>query len=232
MLIREGNSWISYVNDSESDISGYLIYPHCPYDYCLPPYPNVKISLNDVDGADVQCANKRSGILCSVCQNQQNLSLSLGNSHCIYCSDSWYLQMIAVAIGVLLAGIFLVAILMLLNLTVAIGTLNGLIFYANIVGASNYTLLTGSSSATKLLTILTSWINLDINIEFDICFQRNGHLLENLAKNGFSYVCHISCGHGNCCKQILNEIFSADFKKKSCGYSSYSDPTLLYNAPA
>ena len=168
MLIREDTSWISYVNDS--DVSGYLTYPHCPFDYCLPPFPSVKISLNNVNGADAQCANKRSGILCSVCQSQQNLSLSLCNSHCIYCSDSWYLQMIAIIIGILLAGIVLVATVMLLNLTVASGSLNGLIFYANIVGASNYTLLTGSSSATKFLTILTSWINLEINIGFDICF--------------------------------------------------------------
>ena len=29
------NSWITYVNDS--DPSGYIIYPNCPFDYCQPP---------------------------------------------------------------------------------------------------------------------------------------------------------------------------------------------------
>jgi hypothetical protein len=123
--------------------------------------------LNDVNGADAQCANNRSGMLCSVCDIQRNLSLSFGNSHCIHCSESWYL---AIIIGTLMAGIVLVALLMLMNLTVAVGTLNGLIFYANIIGAGGHAFFTGSSSATKFLSILTSWINLDIDIGFDICF--------------------------------------------------------------
>ena len=170
VLTREGtSSWINFINDS--DLSGYLIYPHCPFDYCLPPYPSVEINLNDVNGADAQCANKRSGILCSVCETQQNLSLSLGNSHCINCSeDLYYIQMVAIIIGALLAGIVLVALMMWLNLTVAVGTLNGLIFYANIVGASSNAFLAGSSSSTKFLIVLTSWINLDINFGLDVCF--------------------------------------------------------------
>ena len=35
----------------------------------------------------------------------------------------------------ILAGIALVALLLILNMTVAVGTLNGLIFYANVVYA-------------------------------------------------------------------------------------------------
>ena len=33
-------------------------------------------------------------------------------------------------------GVLLVALILILNMTVAVGTINGLIFYANIVGAS------------------------------------------------------------------------------------------------
>ena len=94
ILIREDTSWINFINDS--GVSGYLIYSHCPFDYCLPPYPSVQINLNDINGANAQCAKKRSGMLCSVCETQQNLSLSLGNSHCIHCSMSWYLQTIVI----------------------------------------------------------------------------------------------------------------------------------------
>ena len=36
----------------------------------------------------------------------------------------------------ILSGVLLVALLLLLNLTVALGTLNGVIFYVNIVGAN------------------------------------------------------------------------------------------------
>lgn len=122
-LIRKGNFWITFINSSSTDnSSGYLIYPHCPLDYCLPPYLNVQINLNTNKGADAQCANNRSGILCGVCQ--PGLSLSLGSSHCIQCPKDWYRWFIAIVIGSLLAGIVLVTLLMVLNLTVAVGMLN------------------------------------------------------------------------------------------------------------
>ena len=47
----------------------------------------------------------------------------------------------AITIAAILAGIALVALLLVLNMTVAVGTLNGLIFYANIVFANKSILL-------------------------------------------------------------------------------------------
>ena len=73
----------------------------------------------------------RSGVLCGSCQ--QNLSHVLGTSNCKECSSN-FLLLIPVFI---VAGIALVAFLMLLNLTVSVGTINGLIFYANIVRANH-----------------------------------------------------------------------------------------------
>ena len=43
-----------------------------------------------------------------------------------------------IVIGSLLAGFILVGSLLILNLTVATGILNGVIFYANIVAANQY----------------------------------------------------------------------------------------------
>ena len=228
-LIREGTSWVNFINDS-NNMSGYIVYPHCPFDYCLPPYPSIEIYLNDINGANAQCANKRSGLLCSACDDQQNLSLSLGNSHCIHRSKSWYL---AIIIGTLLAGIVLVALLMLINLTVAVGTLNGLIFYANTIGAGGHALFTGSSSATKFLDILISWINLDIDIGFDVCFITGlDTYWKTWLRFGFPlYVIFLVVMMIVVSKLTLNEIFSAYFTKKSGGYSSHSDLTILYNVP-
>ncbi len=64
------------------------------------------------------------------------------------------------------AGVLLVAFLLLLNLTVAVGTINGLIFYANIV-AANEALIFPSNSNTYLdiLRVFIAWINLDFGIE-------------------------------------------------------------------
>ena len=164
-LIRENNVWITHINTSSSaSIYQYLIHPNCPFDYCHPPSSKVEINLNMLNGADAQCANGRSGLLCGTCQ--PGLSLSIGSSSCIPCSTNWLAVMIVTIIASLLAGIALVVLLLMLNLTVAVGTLNGIIFYANIVGAnSNIFLL---SSKPNLASVIISWLNLEIG--FDACF--------------------------------------------------------------
>ena len=62
---RYGNFWIGFNNENDC---GFLIYSYCPLDYCLPSTSNVNINLNLVNGSDAQCANNRSGLLCSLCQ--------------------------------------------------------------------------------------------------------------------------------------------------------------------
>lgn len=85
VLTRYGNFWITYINDS-SGSSGFVVYSHCPLDYCL---ANVPVNLNYFNGSDdSQCAKSRSGILCGACQ--PGLSLSLGSSSCLQCSTAWY----------------------------------------------------------------------------------------------------------------------------------------------
>ena len=56
---------------------------------------------------------------------------------------------------------------MTLNLTVAIGKMNGLIFYANIIDSSKNIFYIPSC---KVYSILISWLNLDIG--FDVCFYK------------------------------------------------------------
>ena len=166
-LVRRGNFWIGLINDTNitsENSNPFLIYPYCPLGYCLPPTSDVFINLNLVNGADAQCANNRSGLLCALCQ--PGLSLSLGSSQCISYSKAklWYVPLLLVAI---VAGILLVALLMMLNLTVAIGTLNGMIFYANIFSANSSMYFSGLSSI-KYYSVLISWFNLDVG--FDVCF--------------------------------------------------------------
>ena len=127
-------------------------------DYCLPPNSNIHINFNLVNGSDAQCAYNRSGLLCSHCQS--GLSLSHGSSRCIPCSKEWYkraIPIVAISIGI---GTLLVALLMLLNLTVAVGTLNGLIFFANIVDANRSTFFSGLSLSARFYSVLISWLNL------------------------------------------------------------------------
>ena len=162
-VITKGQTtaWIGYVN-STNGTSGYLVYPYCPYRYCLPPDVLVDINLNIPDGADTQCTHNRSGILCGTCA--QGLSLSLGSSKCISCPYHWKGLLVVIIFGQFTAGVLLVIVILSLNLTVAVGTLNGIIFYANIVAANTSTFFPSSS----FLTVFIAWINLELGI--DTCF--------------------------------------------------------------
>ena len=157
---RKDNAWFSYVSGNNTDHQGYVLHRYCPFDYCHPPSENVSINLNVDNGADDLCAFNRSGKLCGTCK--EGLSLSLGSSRCRPCSHDWLTLLIVFAI----AGVLLVAFLLELNFTVAVGTFNGLIFYANIFAANRAIFF--PSDETKFLTIFIAWLNLDFG--FETCF--------------------------------------------------------------
>ena len=156
------NSWITHINDT--DPPGYVIHPNCPLDYCRPLTENVSMNLNLPDGSDAQCAYNRSGVLCGGCQ--EHLSLSLGSSRCLFCHSHWPAVFVVILLAAIVAGILLVTALLALNMTVAVGLINGFIFYANIVAANNAVFF--PSSEPSFPTVFVAWLNLDIGI--DVCF--------------------------------------------------------------
>ena len=162
-ITRRENFWISYVKNTLSNSSGYVIYPHCPFDYCYTPVKQVSINLNHPNGSDAQCASNRTGTLCGTCK--PGLSVSLGSSKCVYCPTYWPGLLVTIAIVFILSGIGLVAFLLALNLTVAIGTFNAIIFYANIVAANKSALF---PSGVSFASVFISLLNFDPG--FDVCF--------------------------------------------------------------
>ena len=150
------NDWVGFVNESTSN-TGLLVHL-CSFDYCLER--PVNISLSVPNGADMQCAFNRANLLCGECK--QGLSLVLGSSKCMKCTD----QHLALLLPFAILGILLVALILVLNMTVAVGTINGLIFYANIVGAAQSVFFSGKEVLP--LKIFIAWLNLDIGIE--TCF--------------------------------------------------------------
>lgn len=64
-------------------------------------------------------------------------------------------------------GMALVAFLLVCNMTISHGTMNGLIFYANVLSTSGLLTL-NNCSINPVLTVFTAWINLDLGIE--TCF--------------------------------------------------------------
>ena len=116
---------------------GVIAHQHCPFDYCSAE--SVSIRLED---QDEQCAFNRAGILCGGCKT--NFSRVLGSSKCKKCSST---RLPVIVLIFLLTGSLLVTFLMILNLTVSAGTVNGLIFYANIIRAQHTTFTSDISNS-------------------------------------------------------------------------------------
>ena len=149
-----------------------LLHDHCPFDYCKTT--PVRITMKEPD-ISKQCAFNRTGTLCGQCK--EGLSLVFGTSRCLPCSNMYLTLFIALAV----AGVVLVVFLFLFDLTVSIGTINGLIFYANIVKINEAIFFPpGDNSALK---VFISWVNLDLGIE--TCFY-NG--MDSYAKAWFQFV--------------------------------------------
>ncbi len=151
---RSGTAWVNASFHNYSSI-GVIVSKYCPDNYCKPEAVSVNL-----EHPDTQCAFSHSGILCGGCQS--GLSLALGSARCLPCSNDY----LALLIPFALAGFALVFFIKLLNLTVADGTLNGLIFYANIVRANQGAWIPIDDN--NILTVFIAWLNLDLGIE--TCF--------------------------------------------------------------
>ena len=151
-LSRQGDIWIGNISEC------IIVQTPCPLDYCNLTKANFSFA-----DPNSQCAKNRNGILCGGCKN--NFSLALGSNNCIQCTQFSYLALI---IPFAAAGFGLVALLMVLNLTVSIGTINGLIFYASIVKISENTGIFFPNGLIPVLSQFIAWLNLDLGIE--TCF--------------------------------------------------------------
>ena len=162
---HDSEFWMGYTDDK-----GLILHSHCPFDYC-----SSNTMYLAVDDSDKQCSNNRSGLLCGQCS--QTFSLALGSSRCLQCSDNYLWLLLAFAV----AGVLLVLLLLILNLTVAAGTINGLVFYANVLAVNSATFL--QPHTTNILTVFIAWINLDLGIE--TCFYDG---MDTYAKTWLQFV--------------------------------------------
>ena len=152
---KENNFWMKALY-SNGTYQGLVIHPSgCPFDYCV--NTPTTFTLTDLDA---QCDHNRSGTLCGSCIH--NFSSTLGSLHCLPCSNTYILLILPFA----LAGVVLVALLLFLRLTMAYGTLNGMVFYANMVQINRHIFF--PLGETNILTVFIAWMNLDLGIE--TCF--------------------------------------------------------------
>ena len=157
------DAWIGVVNNLTVGVS-----KNCPAGYC---------NLGEVDfsGLGLICDGNRTGVVCGDCDN--GLSVQFGSTKCSKCSSMWLLSIAVYA----LAGILLVILLFVLRLTVDKGTVNGLIFYANILGINARYFL--RDSKLQFLLIFISLVNLELG--FPVCFY-NG--MNDIVKTGLQFV--------------------------------------------
>ena len=148
-ISRSGLVWIS-TDDNET-----VAASNCPYNYCN--REEINVSLEDPDS---QCNFNHSGTLCGGCQ--PGLSLALGTNQCLHCPNT----PLALFLPFALTGAVLVCFIKVIDLTISQGTLNGLVFYANVVKANEYLLY--NEKQTNPLAVFIAWLNLDLGIE--TCF--------------------------------------------------------------
>ena len=153
-VLRPANSWISASTTDNTHV--YQVSSNCPFNYCL-PHP----SYLNLSSPNSQCQFDRSGVLCGQCEH--GLSVVFGSSQCKHCSNIYLFIIIPIAI----AGIILVTMLFIINLTVLNETINTFTFYVNIVNINMLTFYPVCQPGTCICTLI-SLFNLDLGIE--TCF--------------------------------------------------------------
>ena len=143
--------WIGLCNDNKTLI--------CFTDSCPPFYCKKSEFMFNILNQNLQCnhENRRKGFICSECP--EGFSSIFGEHQCLDCKGMWYLTILLYAC----AGLAIVCLLLLFNLTVMHGAINGICLYANIMYLY-YTYLeenTVHSTHTEIALSLLRVLNLE-----------------------------------------------------------------------
>lgn len=169
--------WLGIVKESTLGISA-----HCPLSYCT-NVENYNYYLKSNNGSSIFmlrnnnhtkniCVDGRNDTLCGKCN--YGLSTVFGSTICKECS-SWWLCTTAVYAAL---GPLVIYLLYALRLTLASGTLNGILFYVQIMNGFQLCNNDGNINfETRFCSIFTSLLTL--NLGFPVCFY-NG--MSELAK--------------------------------------------------
>ena len=146
---NSSNFWIG----PDPNTSNVLFYDECPHGYCI-GFTNFSLTDNST------CENNRRGRLCGKCI--EGYSLLIGGVKCKDCSNSNLALLLVFAA----LGILLVALIFLIQITVASGTVNALILYMDIVFVNRNLLL--PPNFFPGYAVIIAWFNLNFGIE--TCF--------------------------------------------------------------
>ena len=159
LIKHPGKMWIKPLLNRNYSYEGFMWIQNCPKIFCKIQNSSYPIWLNfSSSDVDSQCAYNRTGIMCRSCKEYH--SLTLNNLNCHACSNS----SIGLTLVFLAAGIAIIGVLLALHMTVASGTINGLILYANVLNISKDLFFPPEQTNSNPLTIFIAWLNLDFGI--------------------------------------------------------------------
>ena len=162
-ISRPGNAWMQPMWDkNHSEYLGFIWHDNCPLGYCKSTQEPIELDFSNMSTSDSLCTENRTGRLCGACR--QNYSLTLHDYTCRVCENKFLSLLLFFAVS----GIALIAVLLVLRITVATGTINGLILYANIVSVNRDIFFPPDIIDVYPLTVFLAWLNLDFGVS--TCF--------------------------------------------------------------
>ena len=173
-------------NSTIFGITGDCPLEHCNADLYLHSFKLINESFWLANSSNLSkhvpiCLTNRNGVLCGTCTD--SYSVVFGSSGCYKCSNKWLWTILLYAV----AGPLLIYLLYALRLTLATGTLNGIIFYAQAANVGVLQLLLFYSNLYhklyRFISIFLSFLNL--NLGFPVCFYDG---MTELWKTGLSLV--------------------------------------------
>ena len=151
--------------NQSSSCDSFAVTPNCDY-YCFDSLNDhdqvVKVSIYDLD---TQCLPGHTGIMCGACKSGYSRVFG-AKFECE--KDCTHRNLPYLLLFFLIFGILLVIIIMVLNLTITEGTLNGFLVYAMVIQTPFTYFPEDLSAFGKFCWVFISWINLSFGIK--ICF--------------------------------------------------------------
>ncbi|XP_065914932.1 uncharacterized protein [Dysidea avara] len=144
---------------------------------CTPTYCHEDLISFDLSEENILCTNHHSGRACGGCED--GFSRVFGSDTCKKCDSAWLATIVLYAI----LGIVLVLMLFLLKFTVTLGTINGVIFFCNVMSINEHLFFNTTISRFSFLRVYISIVNLDLG--FELCFYEG---MSQLSKTGLQFV--------------------------------------------
>ena len=164
---------------TRSDTQAWLGLVHGDIQYlklCSPTLCNKNPAISLNDGSNL-CVDNHIGRGCGACKD--SFGRVFGSDSCKKCSNYWLFTILFYA----LLGVILVVVLFALKFTVAIGLINGLIFFCNVMSINEQLFFNDKINHFSFLRFFISIFNLDLG--FEICFYNE---MSQVGKTGLQFV--------------------------------------------